>query len=337
MEVDPALIVEVVKTVHIGKEWGGFKLHEAVRKAFPELTTRTVFKMCRSGLIWTGEEKFPDPLSPLREGEIVSVTLKRAARYPDKLVTAANLRIETPCGPLLIVREDEDLLAVAKHPGCASHPALRRSGDTLVERVAFYLKAHESDDFKPALANRLDIETSGLVLIGKNFNSRRRLGFDIQRRRVEKRYLALVAGHPPDTGEIVLPLEKKPDSRDLAIYPPGHERLTPRVQEAHTRFKTILRSAKIALCALVEVELLTGRTHQIRRHMAMAGHPVALDKTYGDGGFNVALTEAAGLDRMFLHASRLRLPHPITRNIIEIEAPLPEELKEALRALGMEV
>lgn len=333
--IDPPDNVEIVKTVRIGREWAGTPLHEAVRRAFPELTAKAIFKMCRSGLVKTSADSVPDPLLPLGEGEIISVTLKRPAIYPDKPVTAENLRVETPCGPLLIVREDEDMLAVSKYAGCASHPALRRSGDTLIERVRRYLGVAPESDFQPALANRLDIETSGVALVGKNFHARRRLGFDIQKRKVEKRYLALVAGAPPDSGEITHPLEKKPDSRDLAAYPPGHARLSPRMLAAHTRFTVLARSAAGPACALVEVELLTGRTHQIRRHMAMVGHPVALDKLHGDPAFNASVA-AAGLDRMFLHASRVVLPHPITRNMIQVNAPLPPELAEVLNALGME-
>lgn len=336
MRADPVETVEVVKSIRIGPEWAGTTLLEAVRRAFPEITARAVFKMCRTGEIRLLSGASPDPLQPLGEGEVVSVTLRKPARYPDKLVTAENLRVETPSGPLLIVREDEDLLAVSKHAGCASHPALRRSGDTLIERVRRYLGTTPTDEFQPALANRLDIETSGIALIGKNFNSRRRLGFDFQKRRVAKKYLTLARGNPPEDGEIVLPLEKPPDSRDAALYEPGHERLKTRIQNAHTRFTVLRRSQKGPEAALLEVELLTGRTHQIRRHLAMTGHPVAFDKLHGDREFNEALADFAGLTRMFLHAFHVALPHPITRNNIILTAPLPEELAEVLRSLGME-
>lgn len=322
------------KNLVIGPSWAGLTVQEAVRRALPEVGVREAFKKCRTGEI-TLDGKSCKPLDRVEKGALLVVSFTRERKLQDKEVLIENLRVETASGPLTIVREDEDLLIVSKDAGCASHPALRRSLDTLVERVWRYLGVNPDDPFKPALANRLDIDTSGLVLIGKNQRARASLGHDLQKRRIEKRYLALVAGATPPEGDITIPLEKKPDSRDLATYPIGHERLSPRIQEAHTRYTLLATAQNPLLASLVEVELLTGRTHQIRRHFALSGHPVALDRAWGNPHFNADAKEALSLRRMFLHAHLVRLPHPITRTIIEVVSPLPTELVATLTELGL--
>lgn len=324
----------VSKSVRVEGALVGERALDVVRRAFPVISSREVFKKCRSGGIRLSSGPC-DPLAALGAGEVVTVVFERPAERAKKPVSVENLRVETPFGPFLVVREDEDLLAVSKPAGCASHPALRRSGDTLIERVRGYLGVSDGDEFSPALANRLDIETSGLAFVGKNFEARRRLGFDIQKRRVTKRYLTLVRGVPPASGEIELPLERRPDSRDVAVYPEGHPRLSPLLQEARTRFLVLGSVSGPVGAALLEVELFTGRTHQIRRHLAAIGHPVAFDRLYGDAAWNLALAERSGLDRMFLHAHFASLPQPITRHIIDVNAPLPDGLRGVLCALGI--
>jgi len=324
----------VTRTVVVSGSLVGLTLQEVVRVAFPQLGAREVFKKCRTGEIRVGDRR-RQPLERVGEAEIIHVTIQVPEAPLLKPILFENRRVETTAGPLMVLREDEDLLVAAKDSGCASHPALRRSGDTLLERVLRYLPPDPEGDFKPALANRLDIETSGIVLVGKNQASRRHLGHDLQKRRIEKRYLALVAGEPPSEGDITLPLLQKPDSRDLARYPAGHEKLNPKTLSAHTRYRVLQTARNLIAASLVEIELITGRTHQIRRHFAMIGHPVALDRTWGDGGFNREIRDALDLDRMFLHSARVRLPHPTTRHIIEICAPMSPELVHCLAELGM--
>lgn len=330
MVTDPADadLVPTPRHLKIGAPWAGLSVLEAVRRAFPEVSPREVFKKARAGELLRNGKRCA-PTERLAEGDVVTVTLLLPPPLSEKPVLRANEWVRTPAGPLWIVREDEDLLAVSKASGCASHPALGRSGDTLIDRVRRYLGVPPEGDFRPALANRLDIETSGLVLVGKTRNAQRKLGLFFQRGLVEKRYLALVVGTPPASGEITLPLERHPDSRDLK-----RPRTGPRVQEAHTRYALRYQAEQPLRAALLEVELLTGRTHQIRRHLAAEGHPVALDRRYGDPEFNRAVREACGLDRMFLHAHRVRLRHPATGAALDIAAPPPEELAACVRALG---
>lgn len=324
----------VVKNLAVTEAWDGVSVQEAVRLAFPEIGPRQAFKMCRMGEILLDGAKCA-PLTMLTAGNFIAVTLYRQAEPEEIPVTTVDTWVKTPFGPLMVIREDANLLVVMKSAGTASHPALRHFGDTLVERVAAYLGPNLPEGFKPALANRLDIETSGIVLIGKDHKSRASLGHDLQKRRIGKRYLALVAGVPPKEGEITLPLDKKPDSRDLATYPEGHPRLSGRLQEAHTRYRVVASSVNPISASLVEVELLTGRTHQIRRHFAMIGHPVALDKKHGDRDFNSDILDALSLDRMFLHAHFVNLPHPKSRKELALHSPLGEDLALCLAELGL--
>jgi 23S rRNA pseudouridine955/2504/2580 synthase len=265
----------------------------------------------------------------------LTVVLFRPARPAAAAVLRADTAVDTPAGPFWIVREDADLLVASKPAGCASHPAHRHSGDTLIDRVRAYLGVKPGDSFQPALANRLDIETSGIVLIGKSPRAQSRLGRGLQKGLLDKFYLTLVGGWPEPEGEIRLPLERHPDSRDLARHRmTGAALPAVKVQEAATRFRVLERLGPPLACSLLEVELLTGRTHQIRRHLTHLGHPLAADRRYGDPSFNADVAAVAGLHRLFLHAARVRLPHPVTGEPLDLRAPLPEDLCSALSALG---
>ncbi len=321
--------------VAVNEGWSGLTLLEAVRRAFPQLTPREVFKKTRSGEILV-DQKRREPTGKVFGGETIAVTLLWPKKPSSKPVEHENLLANTPSGPFRVIREDEDLLVVSKPAGCASHPALGRGGDTLIERVRHYLKVPPADspeDFRPALANRLDIATSGIVLIGKTPHAQRKLGLHLQKKRIEKRYIALLAGNlETDEGEITDELEVKPDSRDLKR---GKILETPKFQSAHTVYKVLARSSMPLQTSLAEIDLKTGRNHQIRRHFSGIGHPVAMDKRYGDRDFNEAFGELTGLWRFFLHAYKVEMDHPVTGERLVIIDPLPEELLKALLVFGI--
>jgi len=326
--------VAVEKHLQVSEGWAGLTVFDAVRRAFPEVSPRDVWRMVRSGELCRDGGRC-HPKDTLAAGQVLTVTLRRPAQPAPAVVSREQTPVSTPSGPFWVVREDADLLVVSKPAGCASHPAARHSGDTLIERVRDYLGVRPEDDFQPALANRLDIDTSGLVLIAKSRPAQRRLGRDLQKGRLQKGYLTLVGGWPePPVGEIELPLERRPDSRDLARHGAEHPRCQGRMQTAHTRYHTRQRLQAVLQTALLEVELLTGRTHQIRRHLTHLGHPLAGDQRYGDPLFNRELRSVAGLQRMFLHAAWLKFQHPISDEPLCLQAPLPAELGDALAALG---
>jgi RluA family pseudouridine synthase len=325
----------VVRHLRIQGAWAGQTAFAAVRRAFPEVEPREVFRKARRGEVLCNGGSC-DPLGRVAEGDVLTVVLLRPPRHAPAVPLLQDAWVETAAGPFRVVWEDADFLAAGKPPGCASHPGLKRSGDTLLDRVRAYWGIAPADPFQPALANRLDIGTSGVVLVGRTRPAQRRLGRAFQKGLVGKSYLALVRGCPaPPEGELRQPLPRYPDSRDRNRLPQDHPRLRPALQAAVTRYRTRAQTHAPPAAALLEVDLVTGRTHQIRRHLAGAGHGVAGDPQYGDAEFDRALREAAGLDRMFLHAWRVRLPHPRTGEPLELTAPLPEDLERCLARLGL--
>lgn len=328
-------LVPVVRHLRIGSAWTGETAFAAVRRAFPEVGPREVFRKARRGEVLRNEGPC-HPLGPVEEGDVLTVVLLRPPRHAPAVPLLRDAWVETAAGPFCVVWEDADLLAAAKPPGCASHPGLKRSGDTLLDRVRAYWGVTPADPFQPALANRLDIGTSGVVLVGRTRAAQRRLGRAFQNGLVHKSYLVLVRGCPETPeAELRQPLARYPDSRDRKRLPPGHPKLRETFQAAVTRYRVLGHTPLSPQATLLEVDLVTGRTHQIRRHLSGAGHGVAGDPRYGDAAFDRALQEATGLDRMFLHAWRVRLPHPRTGEPLELTAPLPEDLERCLIRLGL--
>ncbi len=235
-------------------------------------------------------------------------------------------------GPRLdVLYEDGDLFAVNKPAGLAAHPGTGITGATLVELVRAHVAGSDdlpATEFKPSPAHRLDRETSGVILVAKNRRTMAALAAMFEaKEEVKKQYLTLAKGKmPKESGLIDVPLSEHEQTTR------SKERRGVNLQPARTRWK-VLASMKEA--SLLQVLIETGRTHQIRRHLQGAGHPVAGDSRYGDFNFNRTARTRWGLRRMFLHAWKLELPHPVTGAILRLEAPLPSELKEALKALNL--
>jgi 23S rRNA pseudouridine1911/1915/1917 synthase len=217
---------------------------------------------------------------------------------------------------LRIAYEDEHLVVVDKPAGIVVHPAPGHPSGTLVHG----LLAHEiggGDAERPGIVHRLDRDTSGLMVVARDEESYRRLQDLVRSRELERNYLALVVGRPRSRrGRIEAPIGR--DRRD----PLRHSLDTETPREAVTHFDLV---ELLPRHALLDVRLETGRTHQIRVHLAAIELPVAGDHVYGRPG-------ELGLERQFLHAARLAFPHPITGAMIETESQLPNDLAGALLA-----
>ncbi|HEX8908966.1 MAG TPA: RluA family pseudouridine synthase [Anaeromyxobacteraceae bacterium] len=230
-----------------------------------------------------------------------------------------------------VLHEDEHLLVVDKPAGLAAHPGTGITGATLVEEARAYLKVPAdlpSTEFKASPAHRLDRETSGVVLVAKSRRCMAALtAIFTEGEAVKKSYLALVKGKLPRAeGVIDLPLsEHEQTSRSKAQRGVNF-------QEALTRYRVV---SSMREASLVQVRIETGRTHQIRRHLQSVGHPVAGDSRYGDFPFNRLARTRWGLRRMFLHAWKLEIPHPMTERPLRVEAPVPEELLAVLRKMNL--
>lgn len=227
--------------------------------------------------------------------------------------------------PLQVVYEDDDLLVVDKPAGLVVHPAAGHPGGTLVNALlarggpgAFGGIAGVA---RPGIVHRLDRATSGLIMVAKNDRAQAALMGQLKARRVRKRYLALVAGSVAATvGRIEAPIGRDPRHRTrMAVVPDGRSAVTGyRVRERFDGW------------TLLELDLVTGRTHQLRVHLASIGHPVAGDAVYGTGR---AARGPEGLTRLFLHAWQLELAAPSNGRLLRVGAALPAELEAVLAGL----
>lgn len=226
--------------------------------------------------------------------------------------------------PLDIIFENDDLLVVNKPAGMVVHPSPGHDSGTLVHAAL----GHSPEmvgiggEERPGIVHRLDKETSGLIVVAKNEQAHRWLQDQFRTRTVEKYYLALVDGKPPTpTGRVEAPIGRNTTHRKLMAVVPFEKG-----REAISLYKTL---EKFPAHTLVEVHPLTGRTHQIRVHMAFLGCPVVGDRIYGKKRSTIEL------DRHFLHAYKLKIILPGEAEPRVFEAPLPEELRDVLEKLHL--
>jgi len=216
-------------------------------------------------------------------------------------------------GPLSILYEDEAVLVLDKPAGTVIHPTYKNTHGTLLNAVLWHVRDHAAA--RPGILTRLDKHTSGVVVIGLLPDTHARMQRDAAAGRIRKEYLAVVHGRPdPPAGRIVLAL-----ARDAV----DRRRVVPSLDGAacETRYQVI---ATRDAMSIVRCELVTGRTHQIRVHLASSGWPIVGDEVYGHA---TLATPGPALARQALHASRISLPHPITREPLTFEAPVPQELR----------
>ncbi|HYG70055.1 MAG TPA: RluA family pseudouridine synthase [Anaeromyxobacteraceae bacterium] len=312
----------------VSPDAAGQRLDKYVRKALRDVPLSHVYKMFRTKKVRVNGAR-GKPEQVLAEGDRIAIRGDE-----ERLLAPAPSGESAPGGLKItfqVLHEDADLLAVDKPAGLAAHPGTGITGATLVEMARAYLKVPADlppAEFKPSPAHRLDRDTSGIILVAKNRKTMVRLGeLFTEGEETKKTYLALAKGKlPREAGVIDLPLsEHEQTARSKAVRGVN-------MQEARTHYK-VLASMKDA--SLVSLNIETGRTHQIRRHLEAIGHPVAGDRRYGDFAFNRLARTRWGLRRMALHAWRLELPHPTTGARLRLEAPLPAELVEVLSRLNL--
>jgi 23S rRNA pseudouridine1911/1915/1917 synthase len=261
---------------------------------------------------------------PIRARDPVTPGALMELEVPDPRPETGNLPESIP---LTIVYQDADILIIDKPAGLVTHPAPGHPTGTLVNA----LLALDADDGgglatiagveRPGIVHRLDRDTSGLLMVARNDAAQVGLQAQLKARRIHKRYLALVAGSVvAQLGRIEAPIGRDPRHRQrMAVVPDGRPSTTGyRVRERFDGW------------TLLECDLVTGRTHQIRVHFASIGHPVAGDPVYATG---VTRRGPDGLERLFLHAWRLELVSPVSGDLVRAEAPLPPELESVLERL----
>jgi len=307
----------------VSADAAGQRLDKYVRRALRDVPLSHVYKMFRTRKIRVnGSRGRPEQL--LVDGDKIAIRGDE-----EKLLVPAGGSVKGARSvkyTFRVLHEDEHVLVVDKPAGLAAHPGSGIEGATLVDEVRAYLRVPDDlppGEFRPSPAHRLDRDTSGIVLTAKTRKAMVRLGeLFTEGDEIRKAYLALAKGKMPrPTGVIELPLsEHEQTSR-------SRDRRGVNFQDAVTRWQVTSSNHD---ASFLSVRIETGRTHQIRRHLQAMGHPVAGDRRYGDFPFNKEARSRWGLRRMFLHAWKLEIPHPVTGEPLRLESPLPPELVEVL-------
>lgn len=290
------------------------RLDQALATALPELSRVQIQRLIKAGQISVAGSNKVKASQKLAGGERVTILLPA--------VQASDLVAEAI--PLDILFEDEDLLVVNKPAGMVVHPAAGHESGTLVNAVL----AHCPDlkgvggERRPGIVHRLDKETSGLIIVAKHDQALRFLQDQFRERTIRKTYLALVEGQPePAEARIDAPIGRDPKARKrMAVIRGG----SATAREAQTTYKV---ERYYEEHALVRCYPHTGRTHQIRVHMAWIGHPLVGDKVYG------RRRPTLPLKRHFLHAAALQFMLPVNGNTVQLAAPLPPELQTVIDKL----
>ena len=270
------------------------------------ISSRLKKKIKRENLVFVNGMPVKNHHLP-RAGDILTIGLPEESSYfpPEDI-------------PLSILYEDDDLLILNKQPGVVVHPTNGNPFHTLANGIMKYM-LDTDQQFKIRFVNRLDMGTSGVVVVGKNSHAQDNMTKQMQKGSVEKTYLAILRGIFEDKAGVV----------DLPIGRPDPERLQRAVMTeggspSVTRYEVLEEPG--GAYSLVQLQLETGRTHQIRVHMAHLGHPVLGDHLYGEEHPQL-------IRRQALHSYSLAFLHPVTEKPIKITAPLPSDMKEALERL----
>ncbi|MBS2021039.1 MAG: RluA family pseudouridine synthase [Deltaproteobacteria bacterium] len=314
----------------------GQRLDKFLRKRLETVPLSHLYKMVRTKKVRVNGAR-GDIAQLLNEGDVITVRGPEAQlQGPPPSAEFKAGSVHAKARPVQqdfhVIYEDEHLLIVDKPAGMAVHPGSGIEHDTLVDQARAYLERQglvlQPGEYKPSPAHRLDRETSGVVIVAKTRQAMVKLTEQFTEGVPQKKYLALAKGRfQKDRGTIELRLAEHQQSAQ------SKSTRGVNMQEAVTHW---VRLAGGPESSLLELTIETGRTHQIRRHLAAIGHPVAGDGKHGDFPFNRHVKARYGLKRMFLHSAYLALPHPITGKRLQLQAPLPKELVEALPRAGIE-
>ena len=307
--------------VAINKESESMRLDRFLRKRLNKAALSFIFKLIREGKVRVNNKKVKQDYR-LRVNDNIEIKISdedyKRFTIQDKETIVARKTFD-------ILYEDEDIMVVNKPPFLASQPGTGVERNNLVNQIKTYLKDIKT---KPALANRLDRGTSGIVVVGKNRKAILALYDLFKNKEVEKCYLTLVKGtFQKKEGKLTSYLKRITEKFQ-------HKMLVLRHNEegavtAETSYKVIQESKGYSL---LEVKITTGKMHQIRAQLASIDHPVVGDSVYGNKEADEQFKNV--LRRQFLHAYKIKFKHPFTDKTVEIEAKFPEDIKQVLKKLG---
>lgn len=300
------------ENIIVTAEEAGERLDKILANRFKEIRSRTYFQYLikEQSVLLNGEpvkkQARPD------EGDEIQV----------EFILTPEISVEPENIPLDILYEDAYLLAVNKEPGLVVHPAPGNWTGTFVNALLYHCNDIKSqDNLRPGIVHRLDKETSGVLLAAKTAETHQRLVALFAGREIKKEYLALCVGNP-GKGTVNKPIGRHPVHRkQMACIANG--------RPARTHYETLATHENISL---VKLDLETGRTHQIRVHLQSINAPILGDSVYASEKMN----KRYGATRQMLHAARVKFKHPMTGEILEIEAPIPNDMKAMMKKLEVD-
>jgi 23S rRNA pseudouridine1911/1915/1917 synthase len=295
----------------------GLRLDIFLARHLVQFTRSHIQTLNRTGAVRVGDRQEKAGYR-LRGDEVIEVDLE-ASRRP---------ALEPQDVPFRVVHEDDDLAVIEKPAGLVVHPGAGTSGGTLAHGLMYRFRSLSGTggEARPGIVHRIDKWTSGLLIVAKNDWTHARLSRAFQERAVEKTYLALVHGR------------MRQPSGDIALNIGRHSTVRTRMSVQQGRGRAALSSYRKLKEAgdfsLLEVKIKTGRTHQIRVHLAAIGHPVVGDDVYGERRYAQFVKKYGKPGRHFLHAAELKFTHPRTGEVLNFKSQLPEELRDLLERIG---
>jgi 23S rRNA pseudouridine1911/1915/1917 synthase len=308
--------------VRLGPTHAGWRLDRALAAAVPTLSRERLKALIRSGAVEAGGKAVRDPATKVRGEEALRIAVPEptpAHNQPQDI-------------PLNIIFEDEHLLVVDKPAGLVVHPAAGNLDGTLVNALLHHCGGSLSGIggvARPGIVHRIDKDTSGLLVVAKTDVAHEGLAKQFAAHSVDRRYLAILNGVPnASEGKIDAPLARSATNRKKIAIVEGS---SGKRAVTHWRRLSVLKDA-----ALVECRLETGRTHQIRVHMASIAHPLIGDPVYGRSGkTHGKLLSELQFGRQALHAAELGFAHPVTKHRLSFSSPMPADMQELFNALGV--
>lgn len=299
-----------MKEFIIEEEYAKLRLDKAIALKYTDLSRTTIQRLIEEERVFVNEKKAK-----------ASYKVEIKDKIQIEEIEAKEISLKAQDIPLDIVYEDSDIIVVNKQKGLVVHPANGNPDGTLVNAIMNICKDSLSGiggEIRPGIVHRLDKDTSGLIIIAKNDKAHIHLSEQIKNHEVKKTYIALVRGIVKENeATINMPIGRSiKDRKKMAVLKDG--------RNAITHFKVIKRYENYTL---LEIQIETGRTHQIRVHMSYIGYPIVGDTVYSNG------KNPFGVTGQMLHAAKLTFKHPTTNEELNLEAPLPQYFKEILERL----
>jgi len=312
-------------TILVTQNEAGSRIDRLLRKKFPLKTLADIYRMIRTGFVRVNTKRVKEN-HRLCDGDVISIRINEAElshtksdtaeRFPDLHLTDFYRR------NLKILYEDDALIACNKPPHLVVHSGTNHEGNaTLIDLVKCYMaiKKYPDPDADPVLVHRLDRDTSGVILVAKNKGVVRKLHEILRNHDIDKQYIAICHGSPTQNSgmieaNLLKTLEQNAGTK-MSVDPAG--------VFAKTEYHVVSKSN---LLSNVNIKLHTGRTHQIRVHMAHIGCPLLGDVRYGDKALDAAIFAQQGITkRLYLHAAKISFKHPVDNRDVAITAPEPDE------------